>query len=72
MKNRSPGAQEIRIGLGHLAHPIITTDELRARGKISQGGIGMMRELKLKVEDLKASHTLGEAGEGETQGEGSG
>jgi len=29
-------------------------------------GVGVMRDYKLKLEDLKASHTLGGAGEGDT------
>ena len=48
MKNRSPGAQELRMGLGHPVQPIyllfITTDKARAREKISKGGIGVMRD----------------------------
>jgi hypothetical protein len=39
---------------------------VRSRGKISKEGIGVMRDKKLKLEDLKASHTLSGEGEGDT------
>jgi len=76
VKNRPPGGQELRICLGHPVQPIyllfLTTDKARAREKVSKGGIGAMTDEKLTLEDLKASHTLGGAGEGDAQGEGSG
>ena len=44
----------------------IITDKARAKGKYKTRGVGVMRDQKLKLEDLKASHTLGGAGEGHT------
>jgi hypothetical protein len=38
----------------------------RAKGEYINKGVGVMRDSKLKLEDLKASHTLGGAGEGNT------
>jgi hypothetical protein len=35
-----------------------------------QKGVGVVRGKELKLEDSEASHTLGGAGEGVTQGEG--
>jgi len=37
-----------------------------SEGEYINMGVGVMRDYKLKLEDLKASHTLGGAGEGDT------
>jgi hypothetical protein len=41
-------------------------------GKYINKGVSVMRDYDPKLEDLKASHTLGGLGEGDTQGEGRG
>ena len=47
------------------------TDKARATGKEGRRG-RVMKDKELKLEEIEASHTLGGAGEGRDQGEGSG
>jgi hypothetical protein len=45
------------------------TDKARAKGRKVEG-VGVMKDKVRKLEEIEASHTLGEVGEGRVQGRG--
>ncbi len=44
---------------------------MTAKGEYVKRGVDVVRDSEMKMEEVKASHTLGGAGDGETYGDGS-